>query len=108
MSVRPKEIFGSGDRAPYSGIYGVFHDSGCKVRQVEHVTCVCGRKFPVCAGCGSQAKFTLEQLANHPSEHSTFTTAEAKREIAKEELQCWLCLAREAGVSPEELRSILR
>ena len=71
MSVRPKEIFGSGDRAPHSGIYGVFHGSGCKVRQVEHVTCMRGRKFPVCAGCGSQAKFTLEQSANHPSEHST-------------------------------------
>ena len=53
-----------GDEVPYSGIYKVKHDDK-HVLEPHEVTCVKGKKFPPCNGCGEYPRFTLIKAAHH-------------------------------------------
>lgn len=52
------DIFKPGDVVQHSGIYRVIHD-GNHV-QPHDVTCVYGKKFPPCKGCGPHPRFMRE------------------------------------------------
>lgn len=62
-------IFVPGDIVPESGVYSVKHDG--THRQPHDVTCIVGRKFPPCRGCG-HPKFALKLGAVHISSHPSF------------------------------------
>lgn len=64
------DVFKPGDKAPNSGIYKVTHDSGHA--QAHEVTCVYGKTFPPCNGCGQHPRFTLIRAAHHVETHDQF------------------------------------
>jgi hypothetical protein len=62
--------FEPGDVVPRSGIYLVLHD---KQHAEEHeVTCVYGKTFPPCHGCGHHPRFRLVRPAQHIESHKLF------------------------------------
>ena len=62
--------FKPGDKVPQSGIYKVVHD---KKHVAEHeVTCIFGKIFPPCNGCGQHPRFVLIKAANHIETHEYF------------------------------------
>lgn len=62
--------FKPGDTVDKSGIYRVVHD---KNHAAEHeVTCVRGKKFPPCRGCGQGVRFVLVKAALHIEEDDHF------------------------------------
>ncbi|MCZ2897314.1 hypothetical protein MTR01_25160 [Burkholderia thailandensis] len=64
------DIFKPGDSVPHSGIYIVTHDA--KHVQEHEVTCVYGKKFPPCKGCGNHPRFKLKYAAQHIESHDQF------------------------------------
>jgi hypothetical protein len=64
------EEFKPGDTVKTSGIYKVTHD---RRHAAEHeVTCVFGKKFPPCNGCGNHPRFTLVKAAQHIEQNEHF------------------------------------
>jgi hypothetical protein len=64
------DIFKPGDKVPHSGIYAVTHD---KAHAAAHeVTCVFGKVFPPCNGCGNHPRFKLVRAAHHVETHENF------------------------------------
>jgi hypothetical protein len=59
-----------GDIVPQSGIYNVVHDP--KHHLAHDVTCIAGRKFPPCNGCGDAVEFKLKTAAVHVHDHRSF------------------------------------
>ncbi len=57
------DIFKPGETVPHSGIYQVIHDGNH--RTPHDVTCVYGKVFPPCKGCGNHPRFKLIQAARH-------------------------------------------
>lgn len=64
------DVFKPGQKVPNSGIYTVIHDP--EHRQRHEVTCVFGKIFPPCAGCGSGVRFRLKAKAIHIADHESF------------------------------------
>lgn len=62
-TVKIGSVFKPGDKVPKSGIYRVTHDD--KHAQEHEVTCVFGKTFPPCNGCGAHPRFTLVKSAHH-------------------------------------------
>lgn len=70
MAATPGDEFKPGQSVPRSGIYKVVHD---KKHTAEHeVTCVFGKKFPPCNGCGQHPKFVLIRAAQHIESNEHF------------------------------------
>ena len=63
-------IYKPHDEVPYSGVYDVIHDKNHRVK--HQVTCVAGKPFPPCRGCGSEVRFQLAVKATHIKDHPTF------------------------------------
>jgi hypothetical protein len=59
-----------GDKVPKSGIYAVLHDDDHD--DTHEVTCIAGKRFPPCHGCGDEVRFTLVRAARHVSRHRHF------------------------------------
>lgn len=59
-----------GDKVPESGIYSVVHDP--KHHLSHDVTCIEGRRFPPCKGCGHGVEFKLKSGAVHVVDHQSF------------------------------------
>lgn len=57
------DYFDVGDKVPHSGIYDVLHDKHHP--QKHQVTCIFGRTFPPCRGCGHNVQFRLSVKALH-------------------------------------------
>ena len=57
------DVFKPGDKVPHSGIYQVVHDRNHA--EQHDVTCVFGKIFPPCKGCGSHPRFKLVRAARH-------------------------------------------
>ncbi len=64
------DAFGPGEKVPHSGIYKVMHDR--QHAAMHEVTCVFGKVFPACKGCGKDAKFKLVRKAQHVEVHLYF------------------------------------
>ena len=62
--------FEPGDVVPKSGIYRVIHDLGHT--QPHEVTCIYGKRFPTCHGCGHHPRFRLVTAAQHIETHELF------------------------------------
>jgi hypothetical protein len=62
--------FEPGDVVPKSGIYRVIHDLGHT--QPHEVTCIYGKRFPPCHGCGHHPRFRLVTAAQHIETHDLF------------------------------------
>lgn len=59
-----------GDKVEHSGVYRVIHDRN---HVAEHeVTCVYGKHFPPCNGCGHHPRFVAEHLAQHIEHNENF------------------------------------
>jgi hypothetical protein len=61
-----------GQEVPASGIYNVTHDP--RHAEAHQVTCIKGRIFPPCKGCGQHPRFTLFRAAHHIENHEYFKT----------------------------------
>jgi hypothetical protein len=57
------DVFKPGDKVPHSGIYQVTHDRNHS--DSHEVTCVFGKIFPPCKGCGQHPRFKLVRAAHH-------------------------------------------
>lgn len=66
------DIFKPGDNVPNSGIYKVTHDN--RHAKEHEVTCVYGKRFPPCNGCGRHPRFTLVKAAQHIESNEHFTS----------------------------------
>jgi hypothetical protein len=64
------DIFKPGDTVPHSGIYTVTHDN--QHTQAHDVTCVYGKRFPPCRGCGAHPRFKLKYVAQHIESNDFF------------------------------------
>ncbi|WOD18974.1 YjzC family protein [Paraburkholderia kirstenboschensis] len=65
------EVFKPGDKVPNSGIYIVTHDT--EHAKNHEVTCVYGKKFPPCKGCGNHPRFKLKYKALHIESNDNFS-----------------------------------
>jgi hypothetical protein len=64
------KVYKPGDTVESSGIYRVTHD---KNHAAEHeVTCVYGKRFPPCNGCGAHPRFVAMKLAQHMDHNQHF------------------------------------
>jgi hypothetical protein len=70
MAADKGEVFKPGDTCRQSGIYRVTHDS--RHTQEHEVTCVNGKRFPPCNGCGHHPRFTLVYPAQHIDQNEQF------------------------------------
>ena len=70
MSASVGQLFKPGDTVDASGIYTVIHDHNH--HQPHDVTCVYGKTFPPCRGCGRGVEFRAKYLAEHISNNSQF------------------------------------
>jgi len=61
-----------GSLVPASGVYEVIHDKNQHNVQRHEVTCIEGRKFPPCRGCGKNVEFRAVKLATHIEDHQHF------------------------------------
>jgi hypothetical protein len=69
--------FRPGQMVPTSGIYSVTHDNS---HVLSHdVTCVAGKPFPPCNGCGEHPRFKLKYAAHHIDDHPQFGQEQAAR-----------------------------
>lgn len=59
-----------GDTVEKSGIYTVVHDT--THAGTHEVTCVFGKRFPPCGGCGKGVRFTLRSAAQHIEHNEHF------------------------------------
>jgi hypothetical protein len=67
---RPGDLFAPGQEVERSGIYKVIHDP---YHDQEHeVTCIFGKRFPPCNGCGQHVRFTLIRGAQHIEHNKNF------------------------------------
>lgn len=66
------EEYAPGQEVPASGIYKVVHDKNHVA--AHEVTCVKGKIFPPCKGCGKHPRFTLVRAAHHIENHEQFRT----------------------------------
>ena len=64
------EEFKPGDTVKSSGIYRVTHDRNHTA--THEVTCVYGKRFPPCNGCGNHPRFTLVKAAQHIEQNEHF------------------------------------
>lgn len=64
------DVFKPGEKVPHSGIYLVTHDS--KHTESHEVTCVYGKVFPPCKGCGQHPRFKLLRAAHHVETQENF------------------------------------
>jgi hypothetical protein len=62
--------FEPGDVVQKSGIYRVIHDN--LHTQPHEVTCLYGKVFPRCRGCGRHLRFRLVTAAQHIETHDLF------------------------------------
>ena len=70
MTASVGDEFKPGDKVQASGIYRVTHD---KNHTAQHdVTCVHGKRFPPCNGCGEHPRFILVRAAKHIENHDDF------------------------------------
>jgi hypothetical protein len=58
--------FEPGDVVPKSGIYRVIHD---RHAQPHEVTCIYGKVFPPCYGCGHHLRYRLVTASQHSETH---------------------------------------
>jgi hypothetical protein len=65
------DIFKPGDKVPNSGIYEVTHDN--EHSKKHEVTCVYGKTFPPCKGCGDHPRFKLVRIAQHIDSNENFS-----------------------------------
>jgi len=70
MAATVGQIFKPGDTVQASGIYKVIHDP--KHAGEHEVTCVYGKKFPPCKGCGHHPRFVLQRAAQHIESNEHF------------------------------------
>jgi len=61
-----------GSIVPESGVYEVVHHEKHDVQRHE-VTCIKGKRFPPCSGCGEDAEFRPVRLAIHIEDHRFFS-----------------------------------
>jgi hypothetical protein len=64
------DVFKPGEKVPHSGIYLVTHDTQHAAER--EVTCVFGKVFPPCKGCGQHPRFKLVKAAMHIDGHEHF------------------------------------
>ena len=64
------EQFQPDKKVERSGIYRVVHDS--KHAEEHEVTCVYGKPFPPCHGCGEGVRFMLVRGAQHIEHNAHF------------------------------------
>ena len=69
MSTTTKD-YKPGDTVERSGIYRVTHDRNHA--QEHEVTCVFGKRFPPCKGCGNHPRFRLMYAAQHIEQNQHF------------------------------------
>ena len=65
------DIFKPGEKVQHSGIYEVEHDKAHA--QKHEVTCVFGKVFPPCKGCGQHPRFKLVRAAQHVETNDNFS-----------------------------------
>lgn len=70
MTANVGETFKPGDTCRQSGIYLVTHDS--QHAKSHEVTCVNGKRFPPCNGCGPHPRFKLVHPAQHIDQNDHF------------------------------------
>ncbi|MGH7295786.1 MAG: hypothetical protein ACRELB_12660 [Polyangiaceae bacterium] len=64
------DTYKPGEKVPRSGIYAVMHD---RAHAEKHeVTCIYGKVFPPCRGCGGGVRFRLVRHAKHIANHDLF------------------------------------
>lgn len=66
---RAMEFLKSGDRAPSSGVYCVYHDGH---RSEHFVTLLEGEVLPACVKCSDQVRFELVRAAKMVKEDEDF------------------------------------
>jgi hypothetical protein len=64
------DVFKPGEKVLHSGIYEVTHDKAHT--QKHEVTCVHGKIFPPCKGCGQHPRFKLVRAALHVEGNENF------------------------------------
>jgi hypothetical protein len=64
------DVFKPGDKVQSSGIYQVTHDN--RHASEHEVTCVYGKIFPPCKGCGNHPRFKLVRAAQHIESNEHF------------------------------------
>ena len=65
--------FKPGEKCSRSGVYRVVHDSDHS--QAHEVTCVYGKRFPLCNHCGDHVRFVLVRGAVHIDASEHFVSA---------------------------------
>jgi hypothetical protein len=65
------DVFEPGEKVPRSGIYLVTHDN--EHAKKHEVTCVYGKKFPPCNGCGPHPRFKAVRFAQHIEANENFS-----------------------------------
>lgn len=70
MTANVSDVFSPGQSVEASGVYIVLHDRN---HAVSHdVTCVRGKPFPPCRGCGRHVRFRAKCLARHIESNEFF------------------------------------
>jgi hypothetical protein len=68
--MREGDYFKPGEAIVQSGIYNVIHDAA---HLADHqVTCMFGKRFPECNGCGDAVRFTLLHYAKDVDSEACF------------------------------------
>jgi hypothetical protein len=62
-----------GSLVPESGVYEVIHDKKQHDVQRHEVTCIKGKRFPPCRGCGKDVEFRAVRIALHIGDHQHFS-----------------------------------
>lgn len=70
MAASTGDVFKPGQTVEASGVYTVVHDRNHL--QSHDVTCVYGKPFPPCRGCGSSVRFRAKCLAQHIASNDSF------------------------------------
>jgi hypothetical protein len=64
------EIYRSGDKAPYTGIYKAIH--AMKHEEPHYVIAILGDTFPPCLECADDVRFELAISSVHVNAHHHF------------------------------------
>lgn len=70
MATSTGDVFKPGELVDASGVYTVLHDHNHLAN--HDVTCVHGKPFPPCRGCGQHVRFRAKCLARHINSHELF------------------------------------